>query len=286
MSFFVVELLPLFRGAKELVVLYPMFEEYDLNWLIGKEWVLLGLLSGLLSVIFWHVLFFSVISGRNWFMGIIERRVLIKSYDYFWYIGSFISVLLSLNVLNVGNLVSVEDNLQSEIRKFDEVLSNTSKAMSSLCSKEEIVNSNNSKDNISTVVCNSSDFSLSQLEVCNDFDSEINDLVNFNEDNRKKIAKSLSTTIYVHCETLSKLEISKVRLNDIRQKIRSESASIFNKLFWTFFLPVIIGFRVVKTTIEFADERRKIIADSEVRQKIDVDEYSLKYIYPSVYSSK
>ncbi|WP_228026788.1 hypothetical protein, partial [Vibrio parahaemolyticus] len=86
------------------------------------------------------------------------------------------------------------------------------------------------------------------------------------------------------CNSLRQLEVLYDERSDVLKKIESKNGSIFNKLFWTFFLPVIIGFRVVKTSIEFSDERRKIVLENKNNKEID--RYLLKYIYPSTYMSK
>ena len=277
------ELLPLFQGAKDLNILYPIIKEYGVEWIIGNEWVLLGGISAILSVIFWHTLFFSAIKGRNWCIGKINRNILIKSYDYFWYFGSFISVLITLGILNHTHLMDVEEQISKNVLNHELLLNSSKKILDLRCGSVDDKVMNSPLDRKVLTVCSFNKYSEDiRLKACKtaEIGSEYSEFTS----DRTDSYKDLSDFIFVHCNSLRQLEVLYDERSDVLKKIESKNGSIFNKLFWTFFLPVIIGFRVVKTSIEFSDERRKIVLENKNNKEID--RYLLKYIYPSTYMSK
>ncbi|MBM4955292.1 hypothetical protein HYO25_22315 [Vibrio parahaemolyticus] len=277
------ELLPLFQGAKDLNILYPIIKGYGVEWIIGNEWVLLGGISAILSVIFWHTLFFSAIKGRNWCIGKINRNILIKSYDYFWYFGSFISVLITLGILNHTHLMDVEDQISKNVHNHELLLNSSKKILDLRCGSVDDKVMNSPLDRKVLTVCSFNKYSEDiRLKACKtaEIGSEYSEFTSDRTDNYK----DLSDSIFIHCNSLRQLEVLYDERSDVLKKIESKNGSIFNKLFWTFFLPVIIGFRVVKTSIEFSDERRKIVLENKNNKEID--RYLLKYIYPSTYMSK
>ncbi|EGR0439719.1 hypothetical protein FDE29_15285 [Vibrio parahaemolyticus] len=277
------ELLPLFQGAKDLNILYPIIKEYGVEWIIGNEWVLLGGISAILSVIFWHTLFFSAIKGRNWCIGKINRNILIKSYDYFWYFGSFISVLITLGILNHTHLMDVEDQISKNVHNHELLLNSSKKILDLRCGSVDDKVMNSPLDRKVLTVCSFNKYSEDiRLKACKTAEIGSEDS-EFTSD-RTDSYKDLSDFIFIHCNSLRQLEVLYDERSDVLKKIESKNGSIFNKLFWTFFLPVIIGFRVVKTSIEFSDERRKIVLENKNNKEID--RYLLKYIYPSTYMSK
>ncbi|OLQ77457.1 hypothetical protein BIT28_07395 [Photobacterium proteolyticum] len=276
-------LLPFFQGAKDLVILYPTIKEYGFTWLIGKEWFLLGIISGLLSVIFWHTFFFSVIRGRNWGLGKINRKLLIKSYDYFWYIGSFITILVTLDTLYYTHLKNIEENITHDVANYEVLLIRSEGELKKRCGmvNETIMDSRLDKKVLAVCSFNGKS-KAKRLEVCKT--AEMGDGYSELTGNRTDKYKELSDMASVQCNSLRNLETTSKYLGAIRETMNIKEDSMFNKLFWTFFFPIIIGFRVVKTSIELVDERRKIA--SEKIRKEDFNSYLLKYIYPSTYMSK